>query len=120
MQRLEANAEAVFENTGLSALSENQQEVDREDIQREIDAIAGAMKEAGLSGITSLTTQDYLTLGHVLQSDATLEELALQGHGLNHPPSSRYDGFTNDMQNNVDFAHAVYRRRGEHRRAGHR
>ncbi len=107
VQRLEANAEAVFENTGLSALSENQQEVDREDIQREIDAIAGAMKEAGLSGITSLTTQDYLTLGHVLQSDATLEELALQGHGLNHPPSSRYDGFTNDMQNNVD-SHTLY------------
>ncbi len=107
VQRLEANAEAVFENTGLSALSEKQQEIDREDIQREIDAIAGAMNDARLSGITSLTTQDYLTLGHVLQSDATLEELALQGHGLNHPPSARYNGYTNDMQNNVD-SHTLY------------
>lgn len=107
VQRLEANAEAVFENTRLATLSEAQQAIDREDIQREIDAIAGAMTKAGLTGSQPLSTQDYLNLGHVLQSDATLEELALQGHGLNSPPSARYNGYTNDIQNNVD-GHTLY------------
>ena len=102
VQRLEANAEAVFENTGLDQISEQQQAIDRADVQREIDAIAGAMNEAGLASRTSLSVQDYLALGHALQNDPALEELALQGHGLNSPPSSRYDGFTNDFQNNVD------------------
>ena len=107
VQRLEASAEAVFENTALSKQSSTALARDREDVQRDIDAIAGAMSEAGLNDITSLTVQDYLTLGHVLQSDPVLEELALQGHGLNSPPSARYNGFTNDFQNNVD-GHTLY------------
>jgi hypothetical protein len=102
VQQLEANAEAMFENTGLARESEHQQAIDREDIQREIDAIAGAMTKAGFDGTKPLSVQDYLTLGHVLQSNATLEELAIQGHGLNNPPSARYGGYTNDIQYSVD------------------
>ena len=102
IQRLEGNAEAVFENTGLSKLSATVQERDREDVQREIDAIAGAMTEAGISGATPLTTQNYLAIGRAMQSDPVLEELAMQGHGLNGPSVPKYDGYTNDFQNNVD------------------
>ena len=43
IQRLEGNAEAVFENTGLAILSVAKQQVDREDSQREFDAMGAAM-----------------------------------------------------------------------------
>ncbi len=106
IQRLEGNAEAVFENTSLSTLSTADQERDREDVQRELDAMAAAMQidqaKYGIDPTTTLTAQTYLTLEKTLQSNATLLELAMQGHGLNNPPSSRYEGYTNDFQNNVD------------------
>ncbi len=102
IQRMEANAEAVFENTGLATLSEAQQMTDRMDLQREFDATYAVMQKLGFDKLTQLSADQYLTLEHTLQADAALEELALQGHGLNNPPSVRYRGYTNDFQNNVD------------------
>ena len=100
VQRLEGNAEAVFENTGLKNLTAGQQAADREDAQREFDAIAAAMIELKLTG--PLSTQDYLNIEKAIQNDPTLEELAIQGHGLNNPSAARYWGYTNDFKNNVD------------------
>ncbi len=102
VQHLEANAEAVFENTKLATLSVSDQARDREDAQREFDAIAAAMTRLGMDGTHPLTVQDYLSIGRTVQSDTTLQELSIQGHGLNSPPSARYNGYTNDFQNNVD------------------
>ncbi len=106
IQRLEGNAEAVFENTGLSKLGVKQQEVDREDVQRELDAMGAAIAidktSLGLNPAQPLTERSYLALEHTLQGDKSLEELATQGHGLNHPPTRQYRGYTNDFQNNVD------------------
>jgi len=105
IQRLEGNAEAVFENTGLSKLSAAQQEADREDAQREFDAIAAAMQSnqnLQIDPTAPLTEQTFLALESTLQNNPTLLELAVQGHGLNDPPASRYRGYTNDFQNNVD------------------
>lgn len=102
IQHLEANAEAVFENTGLSKLSASQQAIDRMDVQREYDAMYQAMKNAGIDLYSPLTQKTYLLLENTMQSDSTLEELAMQGHGLNNSGISRYAGYTNDFQNNVD------------------
>ncbi len=106
IQRLEGNAEAVFENTGISKLSAAKQAAAREDVQRELDAMAGAMKinqqTLGIDPNKPLTERTYLALEHTLQSNKVLEELALQGHGLNNPPATKYRGFTQDIQNNVD------------------
>lgn len=106
VQRLEGNAEAVFENTGLAQLSTKKQTRDREDAQREFDAIAGAMainqQTLGIDPTQPLTEHTYLMLGLTLQGTPNLYELGLQGHGLNHPPAVRYRGYTNDFQNNVD------------------
>lgn len=105
IQRLEGNAEAVFEDTYLSRVAQTnpvQLRLDREDVQRELDAMEAAMVAAGMDLNTPLAVQSYLTLGHTLQNNATLEELAIQGHGLNSPPAVRYRGYTNDFQNNVD------------------
>ena len=104
-QFLEGNAEAVFENTGLEALGQIdavQLNLDREDAQREIDAIAAAEAAAGINTAAPLTLAGYLALEHALQDNPALEELAVQGHGLNNPPDEKYDGYTNDFQNNVD------------------
>jgi hypothetical protein len=106
LQRMEGNAEAVFLNTGLDKLSAAQQEADREDTQRELDAIWAAMKidakTLGILDTAPFTKTSYIAMEHTLQSHPDLEELAIQGHGLNHPPSKRYDGYTQDFQNNVD------------------
>ena len=106
IQHLEANAEAVFENTGLSKLSAAQQAIDREDAQREFDAIAAAMQidytKFAIDPSKPLDQHSYLTLEHTLQSDPLLKELAMQGHDLNNSGIERYDGYTNDFQNNVD------------------
>ena len=101
IQRLEANAEAVFLNTGLGKVSEASQAVYREDAQREFDAIGAAMMKAGLDLFTPLTQLSYLQIGETLQNTPNLLELALQGHGLNNPPAARYRGYTKDFQNNV-------------------
>ena len=105
-QRLEGNAEAVFENTNLSKLSAAQQELYREDAQREFDAIGAAMRidqqTLGIDPTSAFTATGYLQLEHTIQGNEALEELALQGHGLNAPPAAKYDGFTNDFQNTVD------------------
>jgi hypothetical protein len=102
VQRLEGNAEAVFLNTKLSDQSAAKQTRDREDVQREFDAVATGMKDLGLSATAPLTTVDYLKLEQTIQSDPVLEELAMQGHGLNDPSVAKYDGYTNDFQHNVD------------------
>jgi len=104
-QRLEGNAEAIFENTGLSRLATTnptQLALDRQDAQREFDAIVGALTSLGMNQNTPLTVASYLALEKALQNNATLEELAVQGHGLNTPPAAKYNGYTNDFQNNVD------------------
>jgi hypothetical protein len=102
VQRLEGNAEAVFENTGLSNLSTATQARDRMDAQREFDAISATMSSLGLDPYAALTQQSYLQIENALQSNASLEELAMQGHGLNSPSDPKYNGFTNDFQNNTD------------------
>jgi len=106
IQRLEGNAEAVFENTGLRGLSAAELARDREDAQRCFDAVAGAMSSNqaafGTRPESPLTERTYVWLGRTIQNDASLFELALQGHGLNSPPAARYAGFTNDFQNTVD------------------
>jgi hypothetical protein len=104
-QRLEGNAEAVFENTGLASVAQNnpiQIALDRQDLQREADAIVAEDILLGIDPNKPLTQADYLALEHGLQANAALEELAVQGHGLNSPPNARYNGYTNDFQNNVD------------------
>jgi hypothetical protein len=107
LARLEGNAEAVFEHTGLKNLSAAQQAVDREDAQREFDAIAAAMqinqKTLGIDPTKPFTETTYLEMEQTLQNDPTLEELAIQGQGLNTPPAPRYSGYTNDFQNHVDY-----------------
>ena len=102
IQRLEGNAEAVFEHTGLGKLNAATQARDREDLQRQFDAMAGALSKAGIDATKPLSVSSYLQMEHTLQADGVLEELGIQGHGLNKPPLARYDGYTNDMQNNVD------------------
>jgi predicted lipoprotein with Yx(FWY)xxD motif len=102
VQRLEGNAQAVFLNTRLNSQSAANQARDREDVQREFDAIAATAKKLGLSTTAPLTTVDYLKVGQAMQADPVLEELAMQGHGLNSPSVAKYNGYTNDFQNNVD------------------
>lgn len=102
IQHLEANAQAVFLNTAINTLSPAVQERDREDAQREFDAISVAMNRIGLSTSMQFTTSDYLAIERNLQSDPQLLELGMQGHGLNSPPEAKYNGYTNDFQNNVD------------------
>ena len=106
IQRLEGNAEAVFQNTGLRGLSAAELARDREDAQRCFDAVAGAMSSNqaafGTRPESPLTERTYVWLGRTIQNDANLFELALQGHGLNSPPAARYRGYTNDFQHNVD------------------
>lgn len=101
-QRVEANAEALFENSGLAQLNAARQAVDRADAQRQFDAEFAAMRLAGVDPAAPFTASSYLQLSQTLRFDAALDELATQGHGLNAPPSSRYAGYTNDFQNNVD------------------
>ena len=107
IQRLEANAETVFENTGLAHLGAVAQERDREDVQREFDAMADAMylNSQGPEHIDptqAFTLHTYLMLERTLQSTPELLELGIQGHGLNNPPGIAYRGYTNHFQNNVD------------------
>ena len=104
VQRLEGNAQAVFLNTKLNTLNAVTQNRDREDIQREYDAVSGAMTTLGLNGMNPLTASDYLSIERTLQSSPVLQELAMQGHGLNRPSEPKYNGYTNDFQNNVDTA----------------
>jgi hypothetical protein len=102
IQHLEGNAEAIFENTGLHKLDGAIQMRDRMDLQREFDAMAGALLEAKIDASMPLSVTSYLNMEHVLQGDGVMEELAVQGHGLNNKPNERYDGYTNDIQNVVD------------------
>lgn len=102
IQHLEASAEAVFLNTKINTLDAATQERDREDTQREYDTISVAMDRLGLSNVTQLTVADYLNISSVIRNDPVLQELGIQGHGLNSPPSSKYNGYTNDFQHNVD------------------
>jgi hypothetical protein len=103
-QRMKANAEAFFENTGLSKLTAAAQEADREDVQRQFDAEFMAMKLAGIDPAATFTDATYLELSQTLRSNAALDQLAIEGHGLNDPPSSIYGGYTNAFQNNIDDA----------------
>jgi len=102
IQRLEGNAEAVFENTGLKNLTAAQQAVDRQDVQRQFDAMYAGMVGAGVDITQPLTQQQYLATETVMQTNPTLEELGMQGHGLNLTGIVRYGGYTTDFQNTVD------------------
>ena len=104
-QRLEGNAEAVFENTTLAGKHADVLQRDREDVQRQIDAEVAAWKiglAAGVIAPGELTVASYTQIDHILIGSATLDELATQGHGLNSPPVAKYQGYTNHFQNNVD------------------
>jgi hypothetical protein len=106
VQRLEGQAEAVFLNTGINKLPVAEQNVFREDVQREFDAISAAMQidqqTLGINPNAPLTESSYIALGRAIQNNPQLEELAVQGHGLNSPILPRYAGYTNQFQNNID------------------
>lgn len=102
VQRLAGNAQAVFENTDLKFQPEAQLSVARQDVQKVLDAVYAAMIGAGVDPSSTLTEDQYLAIGAVLQNNPTLRELAVQGHGLNNAWIPRYAGFTRHFQNNVD------------------
>lgn len=105
-QRLAGNAEAVFENTNLANESAAIQEACREDVQRQIDALAAATQIAaaiyGFDPNAPLTAQTYEEISRIEQTSPVLQELADQGHGLNDPPDFRYNGYTNQFQVGID------------------
>ena len=117
-QRMEGNAEAVFESSGIGTQSAAREEAYRADVEREIDAIAGAMKLAGLDPNAPLTEASYLLLSTTLQGNPAMEELALQGHGVQNPPSARYKGAYGRLH--VRRQHVLRRRRGRQRHSGPR
>jgi hypothetical protein len=105
IQRAEGNAQAVFENTGVNAIIKADAaaaKMYREDVQRELDAVAAAGASIGWNGHADLTVETYRALEHALQNNPSLLELALQGHGLNSPSNPRYNGFTCDVQDRID------------------
>lgn len=106
LQRMEGNAEAVIENTKAAKLPDAKLAALREDLQREFDAIDGAMKidqaKYGIDPTQEFNTYTYLKMEETLQGNQELLELGIQGHGLNNPPSARYDGYTTDFQNKTD------------------
>ena len=106
LQRMEGNAEAVLDNTAAKSLSPTQLQAFREDLQREFDAIDAAMRlnqtTYGIDPAKEFNQYTYLKMEETLQSNETLEELGIQGHGSNNPPALRYHGFTTDFQNRTD------------------
>jgi len=102
VQRLAGNAEAVFQNTRLKNLNSAQLLINRQDVQRCLDAMYAAMVLAGVDVNSTLTQQQYLAVESALQGNPTLLELAVQGHGLNNSGIARYAGYTNHFQTGVD------------------
>ena len=106
LQRLEGNAEAVLENTNGRKLTFTAQTAFRQDTQREFDAIDAAMRinqtQYGIDPKALFNTYTYQKLEQTLQGNATLQELGIQGHGINNPLVTKYDGFTTDFQNRID------------------
>ena len=106
LQRMEGNAEAVLENTAAIKLGAASLANFRADLQREFDAIDAAMRidqsTYGINPNTAFTTYSYLKMEETLQANETLKELGYQGHGVNSPPLTKYDGFTTDFQNKTD------------------
>jgi hypothetical protein len=102
IQRLEGNAQAVFDNTALSKLSTSQLSTDRQDTQRELDAIFASMVGSNVSLNAPMTKTQYLSVENSLQSNDSLSELAMQGHGLDGTGLARYAGYSKDFQNNGD------------------
>jgi hypothetical protein len=105
-ERLEGQAQAMFLYTGLGNLSAALQAQVREDVQREIDVIGAGLaidqSTLGIDPNAPLTAQTYLDLNTTIMGNAQLEELGVQGHGLNNPPLARYDGYTVDAQHTAD------------------
>ena len=106
LQHWEAEAEAVLENTGAAKLGTIKIAALREDTQREMDAVWTAMKideaKLGIPDTAAFTTHTYLMMERTLRFDESLEELALQGHGLNGKVASQYRGYTENFQNKID------------------
>lgn len=106
LQRWEANAEAVLQNTGVAKLSATREDAFRQDTQREIDSVWAAMQidqtTMGISATAEFTDHTYLMMERTLRFDEPLEELAIQGHGLNGDVLAKYRGFTENFQNRTD------------------
>ena len=106
LQRWEANAEAVLENTAAIKLSTVKLDMFRQDAQREFDAVWTAMeinqKTLGISDTAKFTDHTYLMMERTLRFNEPLEELAVQGHGLNGAVAVKYRGYTQDFQNRTD------------------
>ncbi len=104
--RLEGNAEVVLDNTAAAQLPAAKLDQLRQDLQREFDAIGAAMTinqtRYGIDPTKPFNTYSYLKMQETLQGDASLKELAYQGHGVNNPLQSRYAGFTTDFRDQVD------------------
>jgi Ca2+-binding RTX toxin-like protein len=74
--------------------------------QREFDAVWAAMQQNqvlyGIDPTQQFNLYTYTRMQATLQDNPILKELAIQGHGVNSPPSTKYDGFTTDFQNRTD------------------
>ena len=101
IQRLEGNAEAVFENTAIAAIKPSFVQGYREDLQRCFDAMADAMARNasafGISTTANFTANTLQRLERTLQGNATDAELWNQGMGLTAPSSARYNGYLKDV-----------------------
>ncbi len=106
LQRMEGNAEAVIQNTRGKTLTFTAQTALRQDLQREFDAIDAAMRinqtKYGTDPTVAFTALTYQQMEHTLQGNGVLQELGIQGHGINNPTVTKYDGFTTDFQNRID------------------
>ena len=106
LQRWEANAEAVLENTAAKNFKPAKLNEFRADTQREFDAVWAAMeinqRTLGIPTSAAFTDHTYLMMEHTLRANEQLEELGIQGHGLNGHVAEKYEGYTQDFQNRTD------------------
>lgn len=97
LQRWEANAEALLEASPVAKLPAAAQAAVREDVQRQLDAVWAAMRmdqdTLGIPATARFTDHSYLMMERTLRSNEQLEELAVQGHGLNGAAPAKYTGF---------------------------
>jgi hypothetical protein len=102
IQLMEANAQVVFESTKIADLEKTNSKLVqkyREDAQRCFDARAAAMKidQASLGLGQPMTKDAMVKLERTIWGSAELEELFMQGRGVN-APSAKYNGFEKDFK----------------------
>jgi hypothetical protein len=109
-QRLEGNMEAFLENSSVNTAWDGgaKEEQIRVDLQRVIDAVAGAQQidqsQYGINPTAEFTEASYMQLSNTLHGDAQIEELALQGFGMADPASPQYAGAYEDLFSGADWS----------------